>query len=118
MPVLRSSSTSRQPFAYRWESPPQMVGTSCNSRWIALMLSFMWASLPKRAMVDASCPASTTPHPPGCSRQNAVIGIVVQARVKQTKKSIKNFSDADTPERHYQFVAPSHRTAASQDQVW
>jgi len=41
-----------------------------------------------------------------------------QARVKQTKKSIKNFSDADTPERHYQFVAPSHRTAASQDQVW
>ena len=45
--------------------------TSCSNRLISLMLSIMWPSPTKGAMVDASCPTSTTRHPPGCSRQKA-----------------------------------------------
>jgi hypothetical protein len=42
--------------------------TSPSSRWISLMLLFMWASLPNRATV-ASCPPSTIRHLQSCSRR-------------------------------------------------
>ena len=68
--------------------------TSCSNRLISLMLSIIWPSPTKRAIVDASCLSSTTRHLPGCSRQKAVPDCDIAAFPRLPKRSdmlLKNF---------------------------
>src|SRR5262245_50749842 len=57
-----------------------------SSRWISMMLSRCERLLRKRSML-ASCPPSTTRHPPSCSRRKAVLGCGIGALPGPPKRS-------------------------------
>ena len=80
--------------------------TSPRSRWISLMLSFMWASLPNRAMV-VSCPPSTIRHLPSCSRHKAVLDCNIGAlpgppkRIEKLPPKVLSGSSLEVNDEHY-----------------